>query len=460
MTEHINTYTWTLVGLMYMVLITFAYIFVIIKVWFTHKAAPLLMTEYNKNPKVSIVVPAYNEEVTIIDSVESMLHQTYENIEIFVVNDGSTDRTAELMIKHFKLIKNNLKDTINQNEKLHPEIYTTEVIDTYSNGKVTLINKANGGKGSALNVGLLATDSEYVLNVDADTFLIKDAISTALKKKREDIDVVSCMIGVLNGNTIEKGEVITPHVPKRILPRIQWLEYVRSFLLWSTSNEDKEFCLVVSGAFALIKRSVVLNVNGYLKDHLAEDMDITLNIIKNGGKIQFISEFLAWTEVPENMKSLTNQRLRWYRGGLACILAYKSFLFNTNYKKTLGFFMIPFVWFSEVFGPWVELAGWIQLIVYAIIGIPIDWNTFFICWIIVLGFHYLYMTGLLLFVHVKLNHNKVGMKLYRCIPILMVEVFTYHFINLYWMVRSHSRQYMGAAVSWDKFSRQGFNNIK
>lgn len=456
----INTYTWTLIGLLYMFLIVSAYIFVIVKVWFTHKAAPFIMTEYNKHPKVSIIVPAYNEEVTIIDAVESMLHQTYHNIEICVVNDGSTDKTAELMIKHFKLVKNDLKERINRNEELHPEIYTTKVLDTYSNGKITFIDKANGGKGSALNVGLLATKSDYVLNVDADTFLIKDAISIALKKKKEGIDVISCMIGVLNGNTIHKGNIVTHHVPKRILPRIQWLEYVRSFLLWSTSNEDNEFCLVVSGAFAMIKRDMVLKVNGYLKDHLAEDMDITFNIIKNGGKIQFISEFLAWTEVPENMQSLTNQRLRWYRGGLSCVLTYRKFLFNTNYKKSLSFFMIPFVWFSEVFGPWVELIGWLQLIIYAIIGVPIDWDIFFISWMVVLGLHYLYMTGLLLFVHVKLNHNKVGMKLYRCIPILLLEVFTYHFINLYWLVRSHSRQYRGATISWNKFNRKGFNNIK
>ena len=106
----INTYTWTLIGLLYMFLIVSAYIYVIIKVWFKHKPAPYLMTEIYKKPKVAIIVPAYNEEVTIIDAVESMLHQTYQNIEICVVNDGYIDKTAQRMIKHFGLVENNLKE--------------------------------------------------------------------------------------------------------------------------------------------------------------------------------------------------------------------------------------------------------------------------------------------------------------------------------------------------------------
>lgn len=451
-------YTWSFIGLTYMIIIFSVYIYVITKVWLKHKTAPEILTEYNKNPKVSIIVPAYNEEVTIIDSVESMLHQDYTNMNIFVVDDGSTDKTSEIMIKHFSLVNDNaIKETININERLHPEIHTTQIINTYSNGNITLIRKVNGGKATALNAGILATDSEYVLNVDADTLLVKGAISISLKKKREGIDVVSCMIGVLNGNTFDKGEILTHQVPSRLLPRIQWLEYIRSFILWSTSNADNEFCLVVSGAFALIKREMVVKVNGYQKEHLAEDMDITLKIVANGGKIQFLSEFLAWTEVPETFKSLTNQRLRWYRGGLKCILTYKKFLFNTNYKKSLSFFMIPFIWLSEVFGVWVELIGWLQLGIFIYFDIPVNWTTFFEMWVIVLVLHYSYMIALLLFVKYKLNQNKL--KLYRCIPIILFEVFTYHFLNLYWLMRSHLRQYRGAAVSWNKFKRRGFNNI-
>jgi len=121
--------------------------------------------------------------------------------------------------------------------------------------------------------------------------------------------------------------------------------------------------------------------------------------------------------------------------------------------------MIPFIWISEVFGPWVELAGWLQLAILLYFDIPVNWGIFFQMWMIVLILHYSYMIALLLFVKFKLNQYKWD-KLYRCIPIILMEVFTYHFINLYWLVKSHLRQYRGASVSWNKFKRRGFNNIK
>lgn len=441
--------------LLYTLIIFSVYFIMIIRAWLEFSPAPYIDPELRYAPKVTIVVPSYNEEVSIIDSINSMLEQDYDNFNIIIVNDGSTDNTLKKVIDNFKMVKIvnllHLKD-------VYKSIYTTQVRSIYQtkDKKITIIDKDNGGKSSASNVGCILSDSEWILSVDADTILVKNAISETLKKKRHDVDAVSAMIGVVNGNRIENGEVINPEIPKGLLARIQWLEYLRSFVLWRTANDKMNCTLVISGAYGLIRREKIIEINGYKHNFLGEDMELTMNIHNNNGKVQFISEIMAWTEVPESLSSLGKQRIRWYRGGLQSLIEYRGMAFNKKDNKFLGLFMIPFLWFADVVGPWVELTGYILTTYYILNGNIINWNLYIALFCVITILHYLNMILILLFAYVKLDKNIAAKKWYRIIPVILFETSTYHFIHYYWMINSHIQEYLGLKGKWNKFSRKGF----
>lgn len=445
--------------ILYSLIILGVYFFASIRVWFTYKPSPFLNIVYNRKPKVSILLPAYNEEISIVDSVKSILKQTYDNIDIIIVDDGSTDDTKDKLIQNFDLKKSKiLKSFIDNKIKSFNDLYTSEIFDVFINDrlKITLISTINGGKSSALNIGTIYSESEFILNVDADTILVKDAIENTLRMMREDTDAVSSFIGIINDNEIQDGEIVKHEIPKKILPRIQWLEYMRSFILWRTANDNQNATLVMPGAYSFVKRNLLLEINGYKHGYLSEDMELTMNIINKGWKIQFISEFFAWTEVPENLDSLTKQRLRWYRGGLQNLIKYKNLLFNKNKNWYVSFYMIPFLWFADVIGIWVELIGILQIFLLLILDISVNWNLFFLSWMIIAVLYYMSMTLIILFTKYKIQKQNENFKLYRIVPVIIFEIFTYHFLNLFWMIKSHLNEYIGRDKKWNKFKRKGF----
>jgi cellulose synthase/poly-beta-1,6-N-acetylglucosamine synthase-like glycosyltransferase len=446
--------------LIYTLLIFTVYIWMALKAWRTFRPAPYIDPELRYKPKVNIIVPAFNEEVTIIDSINSMLRQDYDNFNVIIVNDGSTDNTLQKVVDEYSMVKQAIR--FKSFSKKYEKIYTNEVRGVYQtlDGKISLIDKINGGKSSASNVGCIFGDGEWILAVDADTLLIKNAISETLRKKRHDVDAVSAMIGIVNGNKIVDGDVIDPEVPKGLLARIQWLEYLRSFVLWRTANDEHNCTLVISGAFGLIRREKVLEIGGYKDKFLGEDMELTMNIHNNNGKVQFISEIMAWTEVPETLKSLGKQRVRWYRGGLQSLIEYRNMVFNKKDNKFLGLFMIPFLWFADVAGPWVELTGYFLTGYYLYSGMIIDWELYIALFCVITLFHYVSMSLILIFAYRKLDSNVAPKKWYRIIPVIMFETCTYHFVHYYWMIKSHIQEYVGTKHKWNKFNRKGFNTEK
>jgi len=418
----------------YSLIILGVYLVTSIKLWFTYKPSESINRISSDSPLVSIIVPAYNEEVSIVECIRSLSLQDYPNKEIIIVDDGSTDKTLEEVVDNFNL---------------------RYVGGMWRGWDIYLIKTENKGKWSALNTGLEFARGKWVLNVDADTILVKTAISRTVELLREDTDAVSCFIGVANGNKIIDGKVVTNGVPRNWLARIQWLEYIRCFLLWRTANDKHNATLVLPGAYSFMKRDLVLELGGYKEGYLSEDMELTMNIIKNGGKIQFISEFLAWTEVPENLRDLTKQRLRWYRGGLQNLITYWKMLFSRKRSKFVGWYMLPFLWFADVFGIWVELFGLIQLFIYWYMDIPIEWNLVWLSIVIIVSMYYFSMISLVCFAKRKIFKNN-NIRLHRVLPVILLEPISYHFINLYWMLKSHINQYLHRGKHWNKFKRKGF----
>ena len=255
-------------------------------------------------PFISVVVAAYNEEKVICETIDSILESDYENFEIVVVNDGSKDGTSKI------------------------------VEETYcGNPKVRLINKDNGGKSSAVNIGFKESSGELVVALDADTLIARDAISLLVSHfKNENVAAVS-------GN-VKVGNI------HNMLTKWQHIEYVTGFNLERRAFSVFNCITVVPGAIGAWKKEVVAKCGYYKEDTLAEDTDMTLDLLRNGYKIEFEEKAYAYTESPEDLKSLLKQRYRWSFGTLQCLWKHKDMLFNSKYKA-LGYIALPNMWLFQ-----------------------------------------------------------------------------------------------------------------
>lgn len=449
--------------IIYSLIIIGIYIYIALRIDDEYNEPKPINFHYNKSPKVSIILPAFNEEKCIVGSVRSATLQDYPNTEIIVVSDGSTDSTVPLAVQHFNL----KEDTdglvkLQKIQSVNNTIHTARVRKVYRNGNIVLIDSDNGGKASALNLGILFSDSEWILNVDADTVIVKNAVSDTLRYLKPDSDATSCFVGVLNGNQVKDGVVTKHQVPKHFLARLQWLEYVRSFILWRVAHDKRNATVVLPGAYTFMRRELAIKVGGYKHGYLSEDMEITMNLVDRGAKIQFIPYFLAWTEVPENYSSLTKQRMRWYRGALECLVKYRGLLFNWwsdgehSYNAYLSFFVLPFLWIAEVIGIWIELIGIISSLILLFAG-HAHYEILWLSFVIVSGLYYFSVWLLLIFFKDRIDEGKRYLRLWRVIPVLLYESFCHHYINLYWMIRSHSEYYLRIKKGWGKFERKGIN---
>lgn len=392
----------------------------ILRAWITHVDDEFVN---NETPLISILVPAYNESVGIVDSINSLLDQDYDNYEVIIIDDGSSDDTYEKALKYF-------------GDEKRVRIYTKE----------------NDGKGMALNFGATKASGSYFMCIDADTILEPHAIRTMIGKKKPGVDAVAAMVGINNEYTMNNGSPVEAFIPKKISTRMQWMEYCRSYVAFRCSMKDQNVITVISGACGLISREIFDKTGGYKKEQLGEDMELTLNIHTNGGKVQFLSETLAWTEAPSNVKDLGKQRVRWFRGALQAFIAHPNLMFSKK-NITFSWLLLPYIWLSDVLGVWVEIAAWITLAYIVVTDQFIDWHGFFIIWILIMLGHYLNTILIMLFVKYRLEVKYKNIN--RALFMAIFEGATYHFLYLYWLIKAHLQQIFGASKKWNKLERVG-----
>lgn len=315
-------------------------------------------------PPLSIIIPAYNEQAGIADSIRSMSIVKYPRFEIIVVNDGSTDRTLQELIDAFELEKVRIP--------YRPDLPTEEMRGIYRGRggvDITVIDKENGGKTDALNAGINAARYPYVLCTDADVILAPDCLAQAMQRVIEDRGRTVCVAGnvrPLNGSEIRLGHLIQARVPEGFVARMQVLEYVRTFLAtrpaWSRINGLP----LASGAFGIWKKDSVLAIGGFTKDHLGEDLDLTMRMhryhLENKIPYRIVYEPSAviWTEVPETLRVLRRQRIRWHRGLMRATRDFMSMTFNPRYRQ-VGLVTWPGMFLFEYIAPIVEFGGWVIL---------------------------------------------------------------------------------------------------
>ena len=312
----------------------------------------------------------------------------YPEYEIIIINDGSKDRTAELVIENF-----NLKQVIRPVRKL---VKSKELIDIYENDKgtkIVLSNKENGGKSDALNLGINVSRFPLFVCVDADSLLQFDSLKKIVEPFLENDETIAVggNIKVANNVILDNGRVIEVKVPKKWIVLFQTIEYLRVFLNSRVAFNRINANLIVSGAFGIYSKQAVVNVGGYSPDIIGEDMEIVVKMHtfyrknKIPYEIAYVTDAVCWTQVPETYSVLRKQRRRWHIG-MGQSLKHHKFI-NMNFKYgAVGMIAYPYFLLFEYITPLLEILGIVTITVSYLLNI-INLQFFLLYLLVYMGYN-------------------------------------------------------------------------
>lgn len=408
---------------------------------------------------MSILVPAYCEEATIVESVRSLLNLHYPNFEVIVINDGSSDNTLDVLIKDFELSSSVRAYDKAVEHKPIRGIYTSKRF-----ARLTVVDKANGGKADALNTGINLSRSPLFCAIDADSILEADALLRAVEpfiNTPDKVVAVGGTIRIANGNTIKHGRVINVALPKQLLPLLQIVEYLRAFLMARLAWSEMGALMLVSGAFGIFKRSVALDVGGYSLDTVGEDMEIIVKIHRHMRdknlpyQIRFVPEPVCWTEAPEDLTFLGRQRRRWQRGTLETFFKHGVMMGRPRYGLAI-FIGFVFILISDILGPLLEAIGYVLMPFFWWYGI-IDWP-FFAAYIALTFVYGIFISvGSLILEEIELRRFSRPSDLIKLTLVAVFENLGYRQLNNIWRVMGWW-EYLRGGQGWGKMMRKGFSS--
>ncbi|CAN5747979.1 glycosyltransferase [soil metagenome] len=297
------------------------------------KLIPVAILRVDKMPLVSIIVPAYNEEINAVRTVESLLNQDYPNLQIVFIDDGSKDSTF------------------------------LKVSAAFENNKyVKVFTKLNGGKASALNTGIESAEGEFVVCIDADTQLKQDAVSQLMKKfdlgnvANQDAEGNALgIVGAVAGNVKVGNEI-------NMITRWQSIEYITSQNFDRRAFDMLNCITVVPGAIGGFRKDAILKAGGFTTDTLAEDCDLTMRMHRIGYQIRNCNNAISYTEAPETMKQFMKQRFRWSFGVMQCFWKHRDAAFNPRYKN-FGMVAMPNILIFQMILPFLAPLADLLLVV-------------------------------------------------------------------------------------------------
>ncbi len=336
----------------------------------TSSGARRLLTADAYYKPVSVIVPAYNEEAVISSSVRSLLNLHYPEFEIVVINDGSGDGTMARLKEDFKLGAYTKPVRLQVPHAAIKDIYVSA---DYPN--LLVVDKENGGKADAINAGINISSYPLFCSIDADSMLEPDAVLKASKLFIEDDELIATggIVRVMNGCRVKDGAVIDIELPKSALETIQVLEYTRAFLSGRTGWNFLKSLLIISGAFGVFRKDMVLAIKGYRKT-VGEDMDLVMRLHMHcldhriPYKIFFVPDPVCWTQVPFTLKMLRRQRNRWHRGLIDCLINNRAMILNPKYGA-VSLFGISYFLLVEALGPVIELLGYLSIPILYLAGL-------------------------------------------------------------------------------------------
>jgi len=424
------------------------------------------VSEYKLLPSISIIAPCYNEEKSIIQNIRSLLSLQYPDVEVIIINDGSSDTSLSLMIDHYELVK--------VNYAYEQKIKTSNIKGIYKSTNVAysnliVIDKENGGKGDALNAGINVARSELFLGIDVDCIIEPDAIYRMVKpflEEEENKRVIASggVIRVANACKIEEGRIVKVNFPKNLWAQFQILEYFRAFVLsrmaWSKING----LLIISGAFGLFDRRIVINCGGYDRYTVGEDLELVMrmrnymhSVEKKPYKVAFIPDPLCWTEVPSSLKTLARQRNRWTRGLIDSLFKHKKMFINPKYGR-IGMIAYPYWVFFEWLGPIFEFIGITYFVTMLWIG-KINMYYFVLFSIFTFSFSLLYSSFAIFYEKYIFGRYRGNLFMLKIILISILEMFFYHPLNLFFSLSGNFDFFFrNKQKGWGKMKRTGFNS--
>ncbi|MNH81301.1 Poly-beta-1,6-N-acetyl-D-glucosamine synthase [compost metagenome] len=413
-------------------------------------------------PAVSLLVPAYNEEVTVIENVKCLLTLNYPNYEVIVINDGSKDDTLGVLIKEFGLEKI-------PNPEMRNSIDCQAITGVYYNSQyphLYVIDKPNGGKADSLNAGINLSHYPLISSIDADSLLEKDALIRMARQYMENPEETVAIGGdvrIANGCLIENGQVKDFSLPNKMWPMFQAIEYLKAFLGgrigWSSING----LIIVSGAFGLFRKDYVIAVGGYRGGYPGEDMNIIIKLhrymLENKLKyrIAFCPEAVCWTQAPDTYHILSNQRKRWGRGNLKNMIENYDMAFNPKYK-VMGLLTMPYNIIFEALNPYFKLTGLVALVGYVALDMT-QWKILLVFGLINFLSGYLFSIGALLLEELAFKRfNKIS-DLLKMLFYGAFKFFGYSQLGTLWRIQGHI-QYLQNNNSWGAMTRQSWKEEK
>lgn len=315
---------------------------------------------------VSIIVPAYNEEITVVETVKSLLSLDYNLYEIIVVDDGSKDTTSKKLIEAFNM--HPIRRPIQRKIACQPEEFVYET--AMQKVPLTLIRKKNGGKADSLNMGINACRYPYFICMDADSVLQHDSLSKIVRPLLENENVVAVggVVRPCNGAELERGRVEKYKLPSNILACMQVLEYDRSFLASRILFDKFNGSLIISGAFGLFKKDTVIAAGGYDHSTMGEDMELVVKLheycVLNDIPycIKYATDAICWSQAPERLHDLCKQRKRWHLGLFQSMWKHKVMLFNPKFGA-VGIISYFYFLIYELLSPFIEIFGVASMII-------------------------------------------------------------------------------------------------
>jgi cellulose synthase/poly-beta-1,6-N-acetylglucosamine synthase-like glycosyltransferase len=405
-------------------------------------------------PGISLLVPAYNEETTIAGSIRSLLQLTYAEYEIIVVNDGSKDHTLDVLMSEFSLIRFSEVYQMQIPTKTIRGVYRSQV---YPNLRV--VDKENGGKADALNAGINLSKHALFCSLDADSIVQRDSLQRIVQPFLHDPSTVACggTIRIANGCEVSGGFLVKVGMPKNCLALFQIVEYIRAFFFGRLGWSPLNAMLIISGAFGLFQKDAVMKVGGYRTETIGEDMELVVRLHRllresnTPYRITFVPDPICWTEAPEDLRTLRNQRIRWQRGLCESLSINRELLFHPA-GGTVGWLAFPFAILFECLSPVIVVVGYVTIVICFGLGlVSIEAVTAFLLADVGLGMvvsvSALLLEELSFHIYPKASHTLL------LFAVAVVENVGYRQLNSFWRLIGFIRWLSGTKASWGEMAR-------
>jgi cellulose synthase/poly-beta-1,6-N-acetylglucosamine synthase-like glycosyltransferase len=459
-------------------------VLVFFRIW---RRLPDSIPQPDLNPEygITILVPAHNEAVTIADCVRLLLQTDYPNFEVIVINDGSSDNTLEQLQAAFHLegIPCVWNDRLGAQE---PRALFGSPIDS----RLRVVDKPRGGKADALNAGLNFSRHQFICTLDADSILDAQALHQVIAPFRglngQKIVATGGALAVANGSRVTSNRFETEALPRNLWVLFQLIEYLRSFVVSRTALSRIGGLLIMSGAFTLFRRQVLLEAGGFLSPFnrhpyvqrvcranmqtVCEDIEVVVRIrrfLREQGqpaRIVYLPRPICWTEVPDQSVNLSRQRDRWHRGLLETLAMHRHLFFEPRYG-TLGLVAMPYYLIFEASAPLVRVFTYTFVAFLLFTGLVNQG------WLLMMMLTISLISALVMgLVTVRVerwsrNSSPVnlaalryrsGLDWFWLLGLSILSDFTYAQIRLWWQLKG-SWHFLRGNKSWGKFERKGFH---